>query len=75
MEDTKGYLESALGDISMFPVKCPMHYEGCSGSIDANIAKRVLSESQYIKFLEFTDRCIYGDGKQDFPSNYHVDLF
>lgn len=31
IEDLRGYLESALGDISQFPVKCPMHYEGCPG--------------------------------------------
>jgi hypothetical protein len=63
MDDMKGYLESALGNISMFPIKCPMHYDSCTGHIDAKIAKRILNESQYIKFLEFSDRCIYGDGK------------
>ena len=63
MEDVKGYLESALGDVSMFPVKCPMHYQGCEGAIDSRIAKRVLSEPQYNRFNEFCDRATYGDGK------------
>lgn len=46
----------------MFPVKCPMHYEGCTGNINAYLAKRVLSEVQYQRFNEFSDRAIYGDG-------------
>ena len=28
LEDLKAYVESALGDIAQFPLKCPMHYEG-----------------------------------------------
>lgn len=63
LDDIKGYLETALGDISMFPVKCPMHYAGCSGGIDAYIAKRVLTEVQYSRFNEFADRAAYGDGE------------
>lgn len=62
LEDIKGYLESALGDISMFPVKCPMHYQGCEGQLDARVAKRVLTEPQYNRFNEFSDRALYGDG-------------
>lgn len=63
IEDLQGYLESALGDISMFPVKCPMHYQGCAGTIEAKIAKRVLNEVQYNRFTEFCDRAMYGDGE------------
>jgi hypothetical protein len=62
LEDLHGYLESALGDISMFPVKCPMHYENCGGSVDSKIAKRVLTEPQYVRFNEFSDRAHFGDG-------------
>lgn len=61
-EDIKGYLSSALGDISMFPVKCPLHYEGCTGSITAHISKRVLSAPMFDKFNEFSDRSTYGEG-------------
>lgn len=64
VEDMQGYLEAALGDISQFPVKCPMHYEGCTGVVDARLAKRIFTEHQYGKFLEFSDRAIYGDGTQ-----------
>ena len=60
--DLRGYIESALGDISMFPVKCPMHYEGCEGQIGAILVKRILTLTQYERFLEFSDRAIYGDG-------------
>lgn len=71
LEDMKGYLESALGDISQFPVKCPMHYEGCTGTIEAGIAKRSLNRMQYDKFLEFSDRSLLGDGMRCiFCSNY-----
>jgi hypothetical protein len=71
LEDLKGYLESALGDISQFPVKCPMHYEGCTGHIEAGTAKRVLNANQYDKFLEFSDRAVLGEGMRCiFCSNY-----
>jgi hypothetical protein len=63
IEDLLGYLEAALGDISMFPVKCPMHYDGCTGTINSSISRRVLSKVQYEKFMEFSDRSLYGDGR------------
>jgi hypothetical protein len=73
LEDTKGYLLSALGDISMFPIKCPMHFEGCSGCIDASIARQILNPSQYERYIEFSDRSLYGDGMRCvFCANYVV---
>ena len=72
--DLKGYLEAALGDISMFPVKCPMHYEGCPGHLLASIAKRVLSRSQYDRFIEFSDRAQYGDGMRCAHCNNYVNF-
>ena len=51
-----------MGNIALFPVKCPMHYEACEGGIDAQIAKRVLSRTQYDRFIEFSDRALYGEG-------------
>ena len=65
IEDLRGYLESALGDVSMFPLKCPMHYQGCAGTVDSKVAKRILREPQYDRFNEFCDRAMYGDG--EFP--------
>lgn len=62
VEDLKGYLGSALGNIALFPVKCPMHYESCTGNIGPDIAKRVLNAVQYEKFLEFSDRALFGEG-------------
>ncbi len=61
-DDLKGYIDSALGDISMFPVKCPMHYAGCKGTIESSVAKRILTEPLYQKFIEFSDRSVYGEG-------------
>ena len=62
IEDVEAYLESALGDKSMFPVKCPLFFEGCTGTIEASIAKRFLSKHNYSRFLDFTDRVTYGEG-------------
>ena len=70
----RGYLEAALGDISMFPVKCPMHYEGCGGEIGPFIAKRVLAKSQYNRFLDFQDRAVYGDGMRCIFCNNYVNF-
>jgi hypothetical protein len=70
----KGYLISALGDISMFPVKCPMHYEGCSGQITASISKRILVKSQYERFLDFSDRALYGEGMRCIYCNNYVNF-
>lgn len=58
----KANLVSALGDISQFPVKCPMHYNGCTGHINAHYSKRVLNHIQYERFKEFSDRVQYGEG-------------
>ena len=62
LECTKSYLVNSLGDISSFPVKCPMHYEGCTQHVEAKIAKRVLLGTQYDRFLEFYDRAVHGEG-------------
>ncbi len=71
VEDMVGYLGAALGDISQFPVKCPLHYEGCTSQIDAKTAKRVLDEPGFAKFNEFSDRVAYGEGMRCiFCKNY-----
>ena len=70
----KGYIEAALGDISMFPVKCPMHYEGCNGNIVSSTVKRILAKSQYERFLEFSDRAMYGDGMRCIFCNNFVNF-
>ena len=58
----------------MFPVKCPMHYEGCTGTIEASIVKRVLTELMYNKFIEFSDRAIYGEGMRCIFCNNFVNF-
>lgn len=62
MDDIKGYVDNALGNIQLFPVKCPMHYEGCTGFIGAEITKRILTKAQYERFIDFSDRAQYGEG-------------
>jgi hypothetical protein len=67
------YVNTAIGDVSMFPVKCPMHCDGCTSIIDAKIAKRVLHPIQkYEKFIEFSDRVSYGEGMRCLFCNYFV---
>jgi hypothetical protein len=73
-DDLSGYLESALGNIALFPVKCPMHYEGCTGAIEANIAKRILTKIQYEKFLDFSDRAAFGEGMRCIFCNNFVNF-
>jgi hypothetical protein len=70
----KDNLVSALGDISMFPVKCPMFYEGCPGQISAHYAKRVLNMVQYDRFKEFSDRVQYGEGMRCIFCNNFVNF-
>jgi hypothetical protein len=71
IEDMHGYIGNALGDISQFPVKCPLHYEGCTSTIDAKIAKRVLDKNAFDKYNEFNDRVSYGEGMRCiFCANY-----
>lgn len=75
-----GYIDAALGDVSMFPIKCPMHCESCTGQIGPDIAKRVISEGKYDKFIGFMDRALYGEGIRclfcahyvNFPTNGKV---
>ena len=74
IEDMVGYLGAALGDISQFPVKCPLHYEGCTSLIDAKIAKRVLDEAGFAKFNEFSDRVAYGEGMRCIFCNNYVNF-
>lgn len=58
----------------MFPVKCPMHYEGCGGEITSFVSKRVLAKVQYDRFLEFHDRATYGDGMRCIFCNNFVNF-
>jgi len=74
ISDLKGYLEASLGDISMFPVKCPMHYEGCAGHLHAVTAKRILSKSQYDRYIEFSDRAQFGEGMRCIFCNNYVNF-
>ena len=73
-EDMAGYLGAALGDISLFPVKCPLHYEGCTSTIDAKTAKRVLTKLSFDKFNEFSDRVKYGEGMRCIFCNNYVNF-
>ena len=73
-EDLAGYLGAALGDISLFPVKCPLHFEGCTSTISDHIAKRVLDAVQFAKFNEFSDRSKYGEGMRCIFCNNYVNF-
>ena len=64
VEDMQSYLQAALQDISKFPLKCPMHYEGCLHTIAPRVAKRFLTAAQYSRFLDFLDRATLGEGSR-----------
>eukprot|EP01041_Mallomonas_annulata_P004375 gene4376-8716_t len=62
IDDMQSYLQAGLQDISKFPMKCPMHYEGCEERITPYTAKRFLSAANYTRFLDFMDRSTLGEG-------------
>ena len=74
LECVHGNLEAALNDIGMFPVRCPMHFDGCESLLDARVAKRVLKEAQYKRFLDFQDRAMYGEGMRCIFCDHYVNL-
>ena len=67
-------MASALGDASMFPLKCPMHHMGCLNTIGPEVAKRVLSRDEYTRFCSFLDRAILGEGMECLKCNLFVNL-
>ena len=58
----RSYICTALGDASMFPIKCPMHHTGCLSVFEEKFSQRVLNKDEYERFLLFNDRAVYGDG-------------
>jgi len=58
----RSYIHTALGDASMFPIKCPMHHMGCLTVFEASFAQRVLNRDEFSRFNLFNDRAVYGDG-------------
>ena len=55
------YIRTALGDSSMFPIKCP-GYNRCRTLIDPNQIQRVLNRKEFCRFNLFNDRALFGDG-------------
>jgi hypothetical protein len=72
LDDLRGYVTAALGNISLFPIKCPLSFNNCPGTILPREAKRVLTASQYLKFCEFSDRSEYGEGIRCLFCNYYI---
>jgi hypothetical protein len=72
LEDLNGYIVAGLGNISMFPLKCPLYFANCSGIILPKEAKRVLTKPQYEKFCEFVDRVEYGEGIRCIFCNFYI---
>jgi hypothetical protein len=73
-ECTQNYMASALGDASMFPLKCPMHHTGCLSTIGPEVSKRVLSKDEYLRFCSFLDRAVLGEGINCLKCNLFVNL-
>lgn len=72
LEDLRGYIVAALGNVSMFPLKCPLYFNNCPGKILPREAKRVLTKPQYEKFCEFCDRAEFGEGIRCIFCNFYV---
>ncbi|KAJ8604327.1 hypothetical protein CTAYLR_002490 [Chrysophaeum taylorii] len=68
------YAKAALGDISMFPLRCPMHHAGCKTTIADALARLVLGRAEYRKFLDFSDRSVLGDGMHCLKCGCFVNL-
>jgi len=62
IEDMTSYLNTALGDASMFPLKCPMHHMGCTTVINPQFVRKVLPKSSYLRFSVFHERAVLGEG-------------
>ena len=58
----RSYVHTALGDASMFPIKCPMHHMGCLTVLESKFSQRVLNKDEFERFNLFNDRAVYGDG-------------
>ncbi|GMH56490.1 hypothetical protein TL16_g02146 [Triparma laevis f. inornata] len=61
-ECLRSYVHTALGDASMFPIKCPMHHVGCLTVLEPKFSQRVLNKDEYNRFNLFNDRAVFGDG-------------
>ena len=73
-ECMQSYLGTSLGDVSMFPLKCPMHHQGCTTVIGPEIAKRMMNREEYERFIGFHDRAILGEGIHCLKCNFFVNL-
>ena len=73
--DMSAYVDAACQDISKFPLKCPMHFEGCNEIIPVYVAKRfITTRAQFTRFLDFTDRSILGEGMRCIFCNHYVNF-
>jgi hypothetical protein len=61
-EDLSQYVRSSLGDASMFPLKCPLHHEGCPHTVSPQTARLFLNKEELGRFQEHQDRALFGDG-------------
>ena len=68
------YLTTALGDVAMFPLKCPMHHQGCTHVIGPETAKRLLTREEYNRFNDFNDRALFGEGMHCLKCSFFVNL-
>jgi hypothetical protein len=46
----------------MFPLKCPLHHEGCPHTVSPQTARLFLNKEELGRFQEHQDRALFGDG-------------
>jgi hypothetical protein len=62
VDDLSSYLLASLADSSLFPLRCPLHCQGCQSTVPLPLAQQLLSHEQYQRFLDYHERAIHGDG-------------
>jgi len=70
-ECLKGYVSVALGDSSMFPIKCP-GYINCKTLVEPRYIQRVLNRKEFKRYNLFNDRSLFGDGMPCIYCSHYV---
>jgi hypothetical protein len=74
VEDLRSYLLASLADASLFPLRCPMHCQGCEAKIPTPLARQFLSREDHERYLDFHDRAVHGEGVRCIRCSSYIPL-
>lgn len=74
IEDLQSYLQASLANSSLFPLRCPYHYQGCTATIPLTLAKQYLTAEDYQKYLDHHERAVHGDGVRCIKCSTYIPL-